>query len=364
MAFEILARLGLNSTGFNSGMKRAESSAVAFSRSLNRHLAGAFTIGAMVQFTRSTIAAGSAIQDTSDRLGISTKRVQELAFAAKQTGSDISGVNTAYVQLAKSIEAAKADGGGKDAGAFAALGVSASDLQTLNMDQIFDRIASRMKGMTTGSREMAVALEIFGKGGASILPMLVSGFDSLAAAAPVMRDETVKALDDIGDSVDELMDKLRSGFAEVILGPTSRAVNDAVAGWEAIFTGLFAGADRVIDIAGQNKTIDDAIAAFTSGFNEGSESSIRETQAERAARKAQKQAGLFEADEGGAEKAAKQAATKPPSPYSESLSSLQRIGAEIGQPGVDLLERQQLDIQRKMEKHLNDIRNSQDSSYP
>ena len=102
MAFlSIMARLGMDATGFQAGIKQAESASSGLSKSLNSKLkgaiAGAFGTAAIAGMTAKLIEQVKAIKLTSDRLGISTTSLQQFEKAATLTGSSLDEV-TGFIE--------------------------------------------------------------------------------------------------------------------------------------------------------------------------------------------------------------------------------------------------------------------------
>ena len=143
---------------------------------------GAFQIG--------RVLAGSAekareILQLSRTTGIATDRLQELRFAAEETGAGTEDLGKGLTALtAKAVEA---KGGGAEAvKAFADLGVSVEDLKALAPDQVFGRAADGLARIEDPARRAELATAIFGESGAKLLPLLLkgsSGIDQMAASA-------------------------------------------------------------------------------------------------------------------------------------------------------------------------------------
>lgn len=164
--FSFLARLGLDTTQFESGIKRAQSSAAGFGKSLKGHvtgeirglgasLAGMFTLGAVRNFASSITEMVGDIKDMSDLLEISTDDVQKLQKAAADAGQPFSRV----VNALQKIEAARAQamtGDEKATGIFSMLGIDPTQGGSL------DILKAAIEASKRGAVENAVAFELLG----------------------------------------------------------------------------------------------------------------------------------------------------------------------------------------------------------
>lgn len=127
-----------------------------------------------------SINAADRIDELSARLGISTEKLSEWAYAAKLSGTDLEGLAGALPKLAKSIAAA-ADESSSAAALFKALGVDVKDSagNLRDVEDVLPEIADRFKTLDSDTTEAALAMELFGKSGAELLEFLNRGSDGL-----------------------------------------------------------------------------------------------------------------------------------------------------------------------------------------
>lgn len=164
---------------------------------------------------------GSALNDMSKRTGVATEALSVLQFAAEQTGTDMGSVEGAVKKMQKAIFAAS-DGSKEAADALAMVGLSASDLAGLSADEQMGKIADGLMAIQDPGVRAAVAMQIFGKSGTAILPMLEGGAAGMAAFADeanrlglVMDSETAAKADALGDAVDSLKASMKMAFIQV-----------------------------------------------------------------------------------------------------------------------------------------------------
>ncbi len=101
-----------------------------------------------------------------------------LKFVAGQTGVSMEDLETGVKKMEKTIQAA-ADGVPEAVAALAHLGTTAAQLKNLTTDQALVRLADGVAGIANPMTRAARAMEVFGKGGTSLLPMLNQGADSI-----------------------------------------------------------------------------------------------------------------------------------------------------------------------------------------
>lgn len=108
--------------------------------------------------------------------GLTTQSYTELSYAA--TLADVSGesLNKSIAKLSKNMVAA-ADGSGDAYDAFNTLGISVKDSsgQLKGADQVLAEIADRFGQYEDGAAKTALAMALFGKSGAEMIPMLNKG---------------------------------------------------------------------------------------------------------------------------------------------------------------------------------------------
>ncbi len=123
--FNIFARLSLNTSQFEAGMKRAEGAAAGFGRTLGRYIsAGAVGIG-LASLGSSVTRTAVEIKNLSDQTGLTTTQVQELQSAAENTGVSLQTL-TGVLEKIKRLKADALDGDGRAADLFNRLGVNAN----------------------------------------------------------------------------------------------------------------------------------------------------------------------------------------------------------------------------------------------
>lgn len=109
--------------------------------------------------------------------GMAAETASAWVSIGKRYGLGVSQLSTQFGFLAKKMTAS--EGGGKAADKalkmFANAGVSQALLKTKNMDKILLAVADRFKAMPGGADKTTLAMQLFGKSGKQLLPVLSQG---------------------------------------------------------------------------------------------------------------------------------------------------------------------------------------------
>ena len=152
-------------------------------------------------------AMGDAIDKNSQALGMSRQAYQEWDYILSQNGSSIESLGVSM----KTLNNAIVDGSKTGVAAFEALGLSIDDLRTIDMEAQFETVVRAFQNMEAGSEKAALAVDLFGRNGMALLPLLNNtgtSIDELRAKAEelgiIMGDESVNASVRYTDSMDTL----------------------------------------------------------------------------------------------------------------------------------------------------------------
>lgn len=180
---DLVVNLTAETAQFRVAMERA---AATTSKTFDKMLGSAKTFAAgfaaylsadaLVSFTKAQIDAMDALDEMSQKIGISTDELSKLAYAAKFSGVDIDSLQTGLVKLSKAtIDAASGTGSASDA--FKAIGVSVKDASgnLKSTEALIYDIADAFAKYEDGQGKVNVATDIFGKAGAGLIPMLNGG---------------------------------------------------------------------------------------------------------------------------------------------------------------------------------------------
>jgi hypothetical protein len=155
-----------------------------------------FSVSAVVAFGRELFRAADELTTLHDKTGISIEGLQRFQIAGDDAGNSLDELTAAIVKMEDKL----VSGDKSAAGALAKLSLSFADLKGLSPERQFIAVSDAIRLIPEPAERVNVAIDLFGKAGASILPTLVRGFDDLKDAAVGMSRETVKTLDEAGDA--------------------------------------------------------------------------------------------------------------------------------------------------------------------
>jgi hypothetical protein len=149
--------------------------------------------------------------------------VQELGFAAKQSGGDLGDMALGLTRLQDALATMAGGGsaGEKILKAFTTLGVSVDDLRSKQPDQLLDSIATTLAATGVNSARTAAMLDLFGKAGGKLIPILTelnAKTKEFKEAGLGLTKDDISALDDAGDMLDKLGLKAKVIGSQAALG--------------------------------------------------------------------------------------------------------------------------------------------------
>ena len=106
-----------------------------------------------------------------EKLGVPIETMSELDYVAKQVNISITDVANAMRFMQRNLFAA-AGGSEAQSRIFAALGLDAKRLVDMRPEEALKNIADAMRGIENPTVRSAVAMQVFGRGGMNIIPML------------------------------------------------------------------------------------------------------------------------------------------------------------------------------------------------
>src|SRR5262245_6926163 len=183
------------------GLKSAEARIKAFGAAISSlgtkfaALGGAVFLP-LLAAAKTFASSGSELLLMSQRTGIAVESLSQLNFAAQQAGVSVEDLETGIIRMSRSI------GSG---------GVS--------LDKRLEQVADEIAGIQDPAERVRRTIEIFGRGGAALLPLLSRG----AAGIRELRQEA----DRLG-LTKSLEDALRAREAEVAIANAGRSIKSVL----------------------------------------------------------------------------------------------------------------------------------------
>jgi len=160
-------------------------------------------IGAFAGWIRGAIDAADETTKLAQKIGVAVPQVAGLQLAFRQSGIDAGALQTSMSKLSVAI----ADGND----AFVAMNISTknADGTLKNTRQILGEVADKFQDYEDGAAKTALAIKLFGKAGADLIPLLNGGaealdeFDAMAKKLGLTLDEdTAKRAERFNDTLD------------------------------------------------------------------------------------------------------------------------------------------------------------------
>lgn len=185
----LMVSLGLNSAQFDTGLKKSQTGLANFGKmagaAFKAVAVGAAAGAAMGYAVKSAIDHADALSKNAQKAGVTTESLSRLAYAADFADVSMEGLTSGLTKLSKSMADSIITKTSTSALAFKALGISVTDAngKLRNSDVVFSEISDRFSRMNDGATKTSLAMAIFGKSGAELIPLLNSGSAELKRMA-------------------------------------------------------------------------------------------------------------------------------------------------------------------------------------
>jgi hypothetical protein len=238
--------LGADTAAFETGLKDAQ-------KSLNGFAKGAATFG-----TAAAVAIGAAaaaitasvghalkqadeIGKASQKFGVPVESLSALKYAADLADVSFESLGKGLGKLSKAMLEGAVDPAGQAAKNFQALGISVKDSSgnIRSTEAVFGDIAEKFSNMEDGAAKTAMAIRIFGKSGADLIPLLNQGKTGLAGMVEeakklglVISADTAAKAEEFNDTMKKVwltLGALGMRIAEELL-PTLQKIADTLLG--------------------------------------------------------------------------------------------------------------------------------------
>lgn len=217
--------LGIDSAAFQQGLKNAQSSLASFSQKLKVGItAAAAAAGAAIAgigyAVRGMINEADAMSKAAQSVGMATEELSRLKWAADLSGVSFESLTGSLAKLSNAMAQSLTSATSQQALAFKALGINVqnADGTMRSSREVLDMIAEGFAHMKDGTEKTALAMQIFGRSGAQLIPLLNSGAMGLA---------------EMGDEAERL-----GIVIDTNTGKRAEVFNDTLTRMGAIFNGI------------------------------------------------------------------------------------------------------------------------------
>lgn len=235
--------LGGDTSGLDKSLKDSQSSLASFGKLATAGLAavaGAATAAsyALAAQVKSSIDAADKLNKVSQSSGLSTQELGRLKYAAELADVSSETLGKSMGKLSKALVSAGTDAAGQAGRAFSTMGIEVKNQDgTLRSSaEVIKDLADKFSGYRDGAEKTSLAIALFGKSGASMIPLLNAGRDGLEESAAeaekfglVLDKKTTAAAEAFNDNLKK-MELITQGHVNTLtarLLPTFERVSEA-----------------------------------------------------------------------------------------------------------------------------------------
>ena len=238
-----------------ASVRQLSSSVMNFAQTVAPALAGALTVGGVIEWGKSLVEGVDQLDKLSQKVGVGVQALSGLEYAAKKSDVSVQSFETALrmlnyqmVNAARGIELSQR--------AFEELGLSYTNADGAfkSTEEMLAEVADRFAAMPDGPQKTAEAINLFGRAGQELIPMLDRGSAGLAdlraeaqSLGIEISEKTAAQVTDLKENLVEvegaaqglgltLVSDLAPGFAAVA-GQMAKSVADADA-LKDVFNGV------------------------------------------------------------------------------------------------------------------------------
>ena len=267
--FDLMAKITLDSSEYESGLRGASEKTSSFGDSLKSGLGTAAKVGAaaITAVGSATVAAtaalakgvasiadyGDNIDKMSQKMGMSAESYQEWDAVMQHCGTSIESMQTSMKTLANAAET------GKDA--FDRLGISQEQIANMSQEELFSATISALQNVEDTTERTYLAGQLLGRGATELGALLNTSAEDTQAMKDrvhelggVMSDEAVKSAAAYKDSLQDMQTAM-AGLGRGMLSDFLPSVTTVMDGLTEVFGGngdtgvamIADGFDQIID---------------------------------------------------------------------------------------------------------------------
>ena len=242
-------RLGNSMQGVQGKVKNLKMAVGGLSTAF-KALGAALAVGAFARYTQNALELADAVGKLSTRTGIAANKLFAFQNAAELADVSNEQLTTGLLQLSKNmLEAAR--GTETYAAAFRGLGVQlrGADGQLRSADDVFADIADRFEDLPDGATKAAVAMRLFGRSGAQLIPLLNGGSEALGQFTFALSDEFTEKAQLFNDTMAGIGRRFREIQLQILdyFLPTFQMIGDAFADLFASSSGDWTAFGKLVE---------------------------------------------------------------------------------------------------------------------
>ena len=206
-----------------------------------------------------SIDAADNLYDMSQRTGVAVESLSRFGQAAVDSGSSIDGVAKGMGQLAKRVADTGKSGDAVRA-TLQGMGIAATDAsgKIKPLDTLMLEVADRFSKMPDGAEKSALAMQLFGKSGTELIPMLNEGRAALEQYQATISGDMAASADKFNDTLNKISNSLS--------GPFNKAVTALLPSITSMAEGLASLLTSFSQLPAPVQTLTIAIAGLAAAF--------------------------------------------------------------------------------------------------
>jgi hypothetical protein len=236
------AKIGADTAQLEQSVNKANQKVKQFSTGIKSMFGQFLAVGAVTTFVSKLTQMTSGLQDTSNKLGVSTDFLQKFRYATEQSGVKLQEAEMGLQRFLRRAGTANQNGGDQLKKVFDDLGVS---LKTTNGtvksgEQLFMDFADAIGKVKDPNDKLATAFKLLDSEGVNMLKMIKDGGDEFRKLGKEAEDLGLvldtKTIKSVKDTEAELR-KAKSEFnaiASQVLPAVLKAINLAINGWKGL----------------------------------------------------------------------------------------------------------------------------------
>lgn len=182
---ELIIEMAANTAHLHSDLEKAGQKVQQFADGVKNALAGlgvGLSIAGLAEAVKEVSEYGEEISRAAAKTGMTTEQISGLRFAAKATGTEFQSLQQGIVMFDKNV-AGLSNTNSRAAKALEALGISTkqADGSIRPTHELLLSVAQRFQGMRDGAEKTAIAVALFGRSGAELIPFLDQGASGIQA---------------------------------------------------------------------------------------------------------------------------------------------------------------------------------------
>lgn len=179
-------------------------------------IAAAAGVSAFAAMIKGSIDAAAAMHDLAQQTGASVEALSAMKPVAELSETSLDTVATAMQKMAK-VMPEMSDKSKDASAALKAIGLEGKEIARMNTDEAFRAIAKGMSNVENSAGKTAVAMALFGKSGAQLIPFLNDLGTAGELQAKITAEQAAMA-DEFGDNLTKLKQSGAAWKTEVAMG--------------------------------------------------------------------------------------------------------------------------------------------------